>query len=601
MVEKLAHYIEQAEKMIEADKGRDIFNKKVDDIDHVAWAPPNDLTKIQWFRPVPSTDGHDAISSGVRVLSALEEDVTLQPIAANPETKKTANDNEKILKWQMAEANKRRQGTVQRSVVRSALKYDEVVVQVIDLEEQIKNKKIFKADTKREKAALRYGRYVVNTYHPNEVHVEYSNLMPEKVLLAQTRTAKEVMQEWGPLAKDLKEAAENDEKVEYFYLQDYDDTVIWTTPERATGGEVEIMREEHKLPFLPWVARVGGDIMESKQEHRRRPLLYPIVKSGMWETQNVVQSFMFSEVIRNAGHPRWIEEGNMPIESRSTELETGDVDLVAQVTPGDTLKPAQPPAIDPSLQAVFGMIQAATSKSTLASVLQGGDVPAGTAFATLNLATQTAVGALKPGKELAEHALADIYALFLLWSQYTQKDVVGYGKGKADFGEEYVIKWDEIPEKIYLSVELKPDVPLDRQAKANTANMMLQSGIYSKERAMEDMGITDPDSVTEEIYFETLAQAQLQQLIEMQAAQQQMALQQQQQMAAQQAAAEQQAAAQQQQQALQTVQNEGAGVPGGQGVNPAMGGGPPQEFAPGATREGVTGLDRLGNERGGFE
>jgi hypothetical protein len=91
-------------------------------------------------------------------------------------------------------------------------------------------------------------------------------------------------------------------------------------------------------------------------------------------------------------------------------LETGDVDLVAQVTPGDTLKSAAPPGLDPNLQAVDGMIQAATNKSTVASILQGGDVPSGTAFATLNLATQTAVGALKPGKELAEHALADIYA-----------------------------------------------------------------------------------------------------------------------------------------------------------------------------------------------
>jgi hypothetical protein len=598
MVAKLEHYIELAEKMIKADEQRDRFNKKVDDIDHVAWESPSELRKLWWFRAVPSTDGHDAISSGVRVLSALEEDVSLQPLAANVETKKTANDNEKILKWMMDEANKRRQGTVQRSVVRSALKYDEVDVQVIDLDEQIKNKEAFGADTKREKAARRYGRFVVNTYHPNDVHVQFSNLMPEAVLLAQVRTAKDVMREWGKLASKLKKAADNDEEVKLFDYMDYDDHVVWTQNKQG-GDEVEIMREEHKLPFLPWVARVGGDIMESKQEHRRRPLLYPIVNSGMWETQNVVKSLMVSEVIAYAGSARSKEEGPMPIEGRTTEIEAGELGMIAQVTPGDTLTPMEPPGLDPNLQAVDAMIQGATSKSTVANILQGGDVPSGTAFATLNLATQTAVGALKPGKELAEHALADIYTMFLLWAHYTDNAIVGYGKGKADLGQEYTIKPEEInPEKIYLSVELKPDVPLDRMQKVNAATMMLQSGIYSKERAMEDMGITDPETVMKEITFDQLFQAQVAQIIQQQQQRAQMALQQEQ-MAAQQ---EQQMAAQQQ--AALQQQLAAGGAPGGNGFNPELQGEPPAEAAPGATREGVTGLDRLGNEApqgfGGF-
>jgi hypothetical protein len=179
-------------------------------------------------------------------------------------------------------------------------------------------------------------------------------------------------------------------------------------------------------------------------------------------------------------------------------------------------------------------------------------------------------------------------------AHYTKNNIVGYGKGKADLGQEYVIKWDEInPEKIYLSVELKPDVPLDRMQKANTAMMMVQAGIYSKERAMEDMGITDPESVMKEVTFDQLFQAQIANIIQLQQQQTQMALQQ-----------EQIAAQQEQQLAMETLQNEMAGAPGGNGFNPAEGGLPPAEAAPGATREGVTGLDRLGNEApqgfGGF-
>jgi len=575
--------------MIKDDEERNLKNNEYDDMDHVSWEPSEKLKKLWWFRAVPSSDPHDAISSGVRVLSALEEDVTLQPLAANTDTKTKANQNEKVLKWMMAEANRRRQGTVQRSVVRSALKYDEVVAQVVDLDYQIKNKEALGASTKRERAARRYGRFLVNTYHPNNVHVQHSNMMPESVLLVQERKAKDVMHEYGKVASGLKKAAENDETVVLYDYMDYDDHVVWTQDKQG-GGENEIIREAHDLPFLPWVARVGGDIMESKQQHRRRPLLYSVANSKSWETQCIVKSLLVSEVIAYAGSPRYKEEGPMNIEARTTEVDAGDVGLKVDVTPSNTLTPIPPPSLDPNLQFVNDMISGDISKSTVSNILQGGDVPAGTAFATLNLATQTAVGALKPAKELAEHALADIYTLFMLWAEFTGEDIVGYAKDKANIGTEYVIAANEIaPESIYISVELKPDVPLDRMQRANTAMLMVQSGIYSKERAMEDMGITDPDTVMKEVLFDQFLQAQIANIIQMQAQQSQMALQQQQQA---------------QQQALAGLQNQMAGAPGGQGFNPAMEGSPPQMAVPGATREGVTGQDMMGNEApqgfGGF-
>ncbi|MHC4639509.1 MAG: hypothetical protein ACYTBV_18735, partial [Planctomycetota bacterium] len=266
MPHELRHYQELAQKMVRDDSERNTVNRKYDDMDHVKWSAPDKLRKQGWFRSSPSTDPHDAISAGVRVLSALKEGVTLQPLASNPETKNEANNREKVLEWVMDQVNKRRQGTVQRSVVRSALKFDEVCAQVVDLDYQIKNKELFGGDTKREKAARRYGRFVVNTYHPNNVHVRHSNLMPESVLLVQVRTAKDVMKEWGKLASKLKKAADNDEKVTYWDYMDYDDHVIWCGTASDKGDEkkvIELMRDEHNMPFLPWVARVGGDIMES--------------------------------------------------------------------------------------------------------------------------------------------------------------------------------------------------------------------------------------------------------------------------------------------------------------------------------------------------
>ncbi|MCK5430542.1 MAG: hypothetical protein KAI94_13770, partial [Anaerolineales bacterium] len=180
---------------------------------------------------------------------------------------------------------------------------------------------------------------------------------------------------------------------------------------------------------------------------------------------------------------------------------------------------------------------------------------------------------------------------FLLYAHYTKTDLTGYGTGKKDKGQEYTIASDEIePNAIYLSVELKPDVPLDRMQRANAAMLMVNAGIYSKERAMGDMGITDPDKVTEEMFFERLTEAIWQNRIDQMAME--LAMQQQQQ---QQAMQQEQQAMQQQQ--LPAQQTEMVGAPGGIGFDPNQGGSPPIEVVPGAaTFEGARGQSRAGEE-----
>ncbi len=574
MPKEFDHYIKEADEMIKLDKPRNAMNDKMDVMDHIEWVPPAELTKIDWWRATPSKDPHDALRTGTNVLSAQKEAITLLPLAGNVETKQTANDNERVLAWIMAQVNRRRQGTVQKSVVKSSLKFDEVVGLVIDVDEQIKNKKVIKANTKRLEASKRFGRFAVEIYHPNNVHVRYSNFMPEAVLLHQERPAKEVVDEWGKLAgTKLKKAAKNNKNVKYFYYQDYEDTVVWIT-DKSGEGEEEIVREDHKLPFLPWVARVGGDTMESEQKHRRRPLLYAIAQSDSWESQNILDSFMMSESVYNFGSPRWIEEHTvLPPENRSTELEFGDLGSKADVTAGGSLKQASPLVVDPGLRELADRTKAENEKATVPGVLQGAALPPGTAFSTVNQLTQTALNSLKPGKELSEAALADFYTLFLLYAHYTKTDLTGYGTEKADKGQEYTIAWNEIkPDAIYLTVELKPDVPLDRQQRANAAMLMVNAGIYSKERAMGDMGITDPDKVTEEMFFERLTEAIWQNRID-------------------------QMAIQLQQQQLAAQQTEMVGAPGGPGFDPNQGGSPPIEAVPGAaTFEGARGQSRAGEE-----
>jgi len=281
----------------------------------------------------------------------------------------------------------------------------------------------------------------------------------------------------------------------------------------AAGGE------RHDLGFLPWVAKVGGTTLEDDSAHQRVPLLYSVYQAGQWDTQNIVETLMTSEVIAYASAPRLKVEGP----TDSVEVDYGEPGRPAYVPPGHDLHQMAPPLLDQSLALVADRIGSRIGKSTVARILQTGDFPSGTAFATLNLATQSGIKALMPYKELAEQALADVFTQMLYWIDYEGKPVVAFGRGRDDPGAHHTIHPKDFDvENVFVDVELTADVPTDRMARINAASLAVRELGYSRERALEQIGETDPQVIMaqareeerEEVEFEiekaqTLARAQV--------------------------------------------------------------------------------------------
>lgn len=568
-----------AERMVDSDKARDAEYQGYDQIADIEFELPAELKELQWIRAVPSTDGYDAIEAGARVLTSTDPRVTYQPLRDNQETKDLANQHETSLSWQLKGANRRRPTKVEADMAKHALKYSSVNALVIDLEWQIKQAGAFGASTKRLEAAKRHGRFMVNTYNPKDVHVQRTGIMIERVLLCQERDAQEVMDEWGNKGTKLKKLAEAGKAVIYYDYMDYDVRAIWCGTKNEGDGDITILSPEaHEMNFIPWVSLEGG-----------KPLLYGPSKSGQWMNKNIADTLNYSEVIAHAAFGRFKEEGPNP---DTATIDYGDSSRHIKVPTGNTLAPINPPQIDAAMTEWGDRMGAAMEKSTISRIISGGDVPAGTAFASLNLLTQTAIGALKPAKRLAEQGLAEMFTIMVLWSIHTELPLEAYGTDKrGDLGKDYIIDPQVIDETaLYIEVELTPDEPTDRQQRANTASQLVQWG-YPKEYALEDMGVTDPGKAMERWYYEKLLENEVNLIIQ----QKQMALQMEgQQIAEMQAMAQQQAQAQAQAAQQEVIGRQG--IPGGDGNNPAMGGNPAQMGAPEATFEGQTGMDRQGNE-----
>lgn len=583
--------LKRAQRMIERDAARDKLFDELWAMYHLDWGPPEELRKLEWFRKAPSTLPRDAINTGAAILASSDPKITLMPLSDSPADATVANDRERNLLWQLKSANRRRPSTVQHDLAKSALVCAGTAALVIDLDWQIKQLEAKKQDTRRLQAMRRTSRFMVNTYNARDVHVDRNNQMVERVVLRQIRSAQEIMDEFG--AKGLEKLAEEGQSVTYWDYWDLDIRAVWCEPHAgdtpagadADGNVIWVIKPKaHKLNFLPWAALMGGSTLEDKEENKYGAILYAEAVTGRWRTQNIVKSLYVSEVIAHASAPRGVSKTADP--NNPPTVDYGDPSRILNLRQGEEYDQLAPPPIDRALAEVDDRMKTDAERSTVNEIMQGGQMPTGTAFATANLLVLMGMGPLKPAKRLTEQTLAEVFTLMLLWASVTGEPLIAYGAEKNNKGIEYTIDPEEIePDAIYIDVELTPEDPSDRQQKANTAMMLVQAGLSDREGAMESLGDPDPQRTMEKIYFERLMDNLVNMIIQKQQLQQQMEFEQ--------ARAQQAQALQAAQAAAEAERNAltggGGGIPGGDAFNPAAGGQSPSMANPGITREMMTG------------
>jgi len=535
-MQDLIYFQTIAQAMIAADGERDQMLRAMDDMWHNRWALPPNVAGLKWIHKVVSSDPHDAIRAGTRVLSSVAPRITVQPLGPDEASRAQAEKIERALAWHFRNASRRRRASVLRDVVLSALLYDEVIAQVVYLPHQIESVKRLESGklenaqhSPRLEAMKRFGPFAIIVRNPQQVHVRYSDWMPEAVLMKKVMLLEDAINFWGIKSNKLGEQIAKGSKrkggekqAEFthctvFDYMDIEQRAVWAVlqtdgvslsePMGTEGAPaVEILREEHGLGFLPWAAKVGGTTLADGETQQRIPMLYSVYQAGQWDTQNIVETLLTSEVIAYAAAPRMKVEGP----SDSIEVDYGEPGRAAYVPPGHALNALAPPALDQGLEAIAQRVAERIGKSKVPRVLQTGDYPAGTAFATLNLATQSGIKSLAPYKELAEDALAEIFTLMLNWVGHSGEELEGIAKNGDGLSEPIRLSpRDFNVEKLVIDVELTADVPSDRMARINAASMAVRELGYSRERALEQIGEMDAKQVMRQARQEKLDELEL--------------------------------------------------------------------------------------------
>lgn len=589
-------------EMQQNDKPKHDDARSIDKMIHCDWELPPELQNMAWVRAVRSTDPHDAVKTGSRILSTTRPIFRIHPVGPLEENRQVTSEIERAISWQYNIAS-RRTTNVTRDIVESALRYDEICVHVMFLPWHKSNVLAGSGGSlpPQWEHATRAGSYVLLVENPQDVHYRYNFLGLECLALVKVMRAEDayVYYQHPDIFDDIKNRQNKESYITVFDYWDYYQRESFgylhdTAVKAEAGGEPDYIFQstEMDLPFIPWAIKRGGTALERDKRFQVHPILAPMVWAKVWEDQNVAESLAFGESIAYAAAPRGVIENDY---GQIVDIDYHEPNKPIRLQAGQKYVPIPPPEIDQSLLEIGDRLKARGDKATVARFLQNLDFPSGSAFATVNAVIKSATSALDPAKELAEETLAEVAKLMLMYVHHTTEPIIGYENTRTSdlYGTQYSVSPDDFdPAALFIDVKLTANIPTDHQQRVNTAVMMQERLDWPKARTYEFLDVPDGDIAMDERRREKLVEQEF--LLAMKERQAEV------ERAIQNAMVMEQLAMQKRVQALQqsdqraSAAREGFGQTRGQGFNPADGGASPMVANPTATRETITGQDRSG-------
>ncbi len=593
-------YIDLAQGLIDTYQPRNDVFSHVDDMVYKRWSFPEGMP--DWVLKKVSTDPADAVMTTTRTFATIRPRFKVMPMLNDEDNRNRANQIETAIGYNFRQASRRNDASVVWDVMWSASLYAEVAAQVIYLPYQEKILKAMGKDTKRVKAAKRFGDFAFIIHNPSNVYPEWSEYGLEGVLTVRVQTVDEFRATWGEMAeKIVSEKDYQDGKVSYvtsFDYINYEKRCVWgicsdTDVIRVEGNGVMVMEEENKLGFIPYAIRRWGNSLSTATDERVMPLLQSVYDSGQWNFLNVFSSLDASLAIRRAAQPQYAAE-TPP--GQDIEIDATEPISVAKLPTGTrNFTPLPSQSVDSRVAMQKGEFSSAIWQTTVSKMLNSLEFPGGTPSSSVNQLLSTATNSLAPYKILAELALSEVAHQMLCWisyygKEYGKADLYGQYDDKTRMGQEIHISSDTLdPDALEIEVSLTPDIPVDRLQQINGAVLIKQNFAVPEAELIEDLGFGDPNELSKRRKLEDYENAYIQLDLKKMDMALQMEFQQQQMQMQMQAQQEQQSQAMAQEQAMrqqeaQQAQAAGGGTPSqdamqGLGSNPAMGGMPPVNMA----------------------
>jgi hypothetical protein len=435
-----------------------------------------------------SPDARNAIVGIKRLMTATEPQFSIPKDKGD----KTKSDDEKAIEQaanSMWSQSGRIRMPVHYSAVESSTLFGEVHIAITSTMELVKMAKKLKRGVARAEKIAAMTPFLFECWNPRDGYFEEDILGLTAYLRKVDLRVSKLSARFGDAVEDIVRSHKQHDEVEVCFFYDLENYGVWIE-------DTPIMAEPHGLPFIPVVAKIteGTTLFEDK-EYQRQPHLYTLLKSSMWERQNMMLTVLMTNIYQLGLNPLF--RHSVP-ENREDRLGMVNIDAesgVIELINGESFEPmVRKGIIDESFQVAMELMSEKVQESTIYRQALGEPMGSQTAFSTVALLSQIGRTPLTIIQRMTGEAIADAMNKAMCW----YKDMGKQCKGLD-------LKPSQVPDGLQLECNLDVDLPQDKLQQANIMRVLTE-GEYPKvsnEWARENiLGIGQSEQMDEDIMSE---------------------------------------------------------------------------------------------------
>lgn len=456
-------------------------------------------------KPTMSPTARDKVDGAIRLMLSQKPIFHVESNSVTDKDKVEQLETTLSRWWEQAGRVNRR--PLEYDMILSAVLYDEMHTVITPIKDYLDKNK----NDKRIKRIADQTPILFQSWNPHYSHCEFD----EFGLCTYHRKTEDswgnVSRKYGELIdKSINRNNNYNTTVELYYDLDY--FGVW-----IDGKNVWL--EEHKLPCIPIDVTFGnGSSFFEKEEDKRQPMLFPLLRSKLWERENLLLTVVYSQLFSIGMTPIMVyrSASGDPLD---LQMDNTNGFSVATLKQGESLDIISSKGILPQeTQNVMQLTSDLVDESTIYGTAFGEKTQGESTFSETSLLAQSARLPLIAPQRMGGFGISSVVELALM---VMKERNINFNKNGIS------LKAKDIPNDLQVKVTLDVILPHERLQNATVAKALVDGGFASLEWAQNNvLGITNTEEMKKQTIEDQATQLLIQQglqslLAKLQQAQQQ--------------------------------------------------------------------------------
>ena len=437
----------------------------------------------------PSPNARTKVENACRLM--MSQDPVFDINAQGIDQGKLETIGKTISRW-WEQAGRAGRRPLHYNMILSAMLYDEMHTAITVMDDY----KVFNKKDRRAERISKITPILFQSWNPREGYPEFDELG----LCAYYR---ETRVRWSYVAQKYKDVLEKNwqyinkkstDSVALKIFYDLTHYAIW-----IDNGD-PLVCEEHNLPCIPIdVTLINGSSFFEKEEDRRQPLLFSIMRSHLWERESLLYTVLYSLLFTLGVSPTYVYKTDT---EDDLDMQHDGAIRYFKLRRSDTLEPMDSKGIlPPEVQRLSEITGDLIDKSTMYSTAFGDKNNSSQTFSETSLLQQAARLPLIGPQRLGGFGISSTIEMALM----LMKELgINFEKNG------YKIKASEIPDDIEVKAKLDVILPQEKLQLVNVGLNMQKLGMPDEYIQSNLLGITNTKEIKSQFVKQQAESAMIQ-------------------------------------------------------------------------------------------